>query len=72
MADRFPPVPDRGASNYLRFLDPLGVSLTVVRGFRRAVAAVTNRPVIAERWRLPPPLRFAIMAFLLGDTGRCC
>jgi len=36
-----------------RFVDFLTVSLTVVLGLCFAVDSLTNRPVIAERWRFP-------------------
>ena len=46
---------------YLRFLGLLTLSLTVVRGCRFVVDCLTNRPVTAERPRLPLLLAFFAM-----------
>jgi hypothetical protein len=48
----------RPASAYLRFLGLFTLSLTVVRGWRFVVDCLTNRPVTAERPRLPLLLVF--------------
>ena len=58
---------------YLRFLGLFTLSLTVVRGWRFAVDCLTNRPVTAERPRLPLLLVFfAMLASPVVVAGGPC